>query len=50
VWKCADLDGKIEHYQCLSRMITDQPVLDAIKKLTGELRAEKVALHPDQQE
>jgi hypothetical protein len=48
--RCAELDGKIEHYQRLSRMVTDQPTLDAIEKLTGELRAEKVALHPDQQD
>jgi hypothetical protein len=46
--KCAELDGKIEHYQRLSRMVTDQAVLDAIKQLVTQMNAEKVALHPGQ--
>ena len=46
--KCVDLDGKIEHYQRLARMIIDQPVLDGIKQLIAQLNAEKTALHPEQ--
>jgi hypothetical protein len=46
--KCVDLDGKIEHYQRLARMIIDQPVLDGIKQLIAQLNAEKIALHPEQ--
>ena len=48
--KCVELDGKIEHYQYLARMVTDQPTLDAIQKLVEQLKADKVALHPEQQE
>jgi hypothetical protein len=47
--KCVEIDAKIERYENISRWITDQPTLDAIKKLTGELKAEKVSLHPEQQ-
>jgi hypothetical protein len=42
--KCAELDGKIEHYLRLSRMVTDQAVLDAIKQLVTQMNAEKVSL------
>jgi hypothetical protein len=48
--KCIEIDAKIDRYQTMSRLITDQPTLDAIKKLTDELNAEKVALHPEQQQ
>jgi hypothetical protein len=34
----------------LSRWITDQPTLDAIKKLTEDLKTEKAALHPEKQQ
>jgi hypothetical protein len=44
--KCIEIDAKIEHYNYLSAWITDQPTLDAVKKLTEELRAEKATLHP----
>jgi hypothetical protein len=47
--KCIEIDGKIAHYQRMSHFIIDQPTLDAIKKLTEQLQAEKVALHPELQ-
>jgi hypothetical protein len=46
--KCAEIDKKMDHYQNLSFLITDQPTLEAIKKLTEQLKAEKVLLHPEQ--
>jgi hypothetical protein len=48
--KCIEIDAKIERYQHLSRWITDQPTLDAIKKLTEDLKTEKAVLHPSKKE
>lgn len=48
--KCIEIDAKIEHYQRLSSMVTDQATLDAIKKLVKQMKAEKVTLHPEQQQ
>ena len=45
--KCIEIDGKIEHYQNLSSLITDHRTLDAIKLLIAEMEAEKQALHPE---
>jgi hypothetical protein len=47
--KCAEIDGKIEHYQQLSYRITDQATLDGIKQLIERMKAQKTALHPEQQ-
>jgi hypothetical protein len=47
--KCAQLDAKIERYQRLSSQITDQPTLDGIEKLMERMRAEKAAIHAEQQ-
>jgi hypothetical protein len=47
--KCAEIDGKIEHYQQLSSRITDQATLDGIKQLIERMKAQKTALHPEQQ-
>jgi hypothetical protein len=44
--KCIQIDAKIDHYQRLSVLITDQPTHDAIKKLIEGMQAEKTALHP----
>ena len=44
--KCVELDGKIEHYQKLSSLLTDQRTLEAIKQLIAPMEAEKQALHP----
>jgi hypothetical protein len=47
--KCAEIDGKIEHYEQLSSRITDQATLDGIKQLIERMKAQKTALHPEQQ-
>jgi hypothetical protein len=46
--KCIELDGKIEHYQRLLSTITDRATLDGIKQLIEGMKAQKVALHPEQ--
>jgi hypothetical protein len=48
--KCVELDGKIERYKRLSSDVTDQPTLDGIKQLIEEVKAQKAALHPEQQQ
>lgn len=48
--KCIEIDAKIEHYQRLLSMVTDQATLDAIKKLVEQMKAEKVTLHSEQQQ
>jgi hypothetical protein len=47
--KCVELDGKIEHYQRMASRITDQAMLDGIRELIERVKAEKAALHPNQQ-
>jgi hypothetical protein len=47
--KCIELDGKIERYQRLSSGITDQATLDGIKQLIEHAKAQKTALHPEQE-
>jgi beta-phosphoglucomutase-like phosphatase (HAD superfamily) len=46
--KCVELDRKIEHYQRVASGFTDQPLLDGIKELVERMKAQKAALHPDQ--
>ncbi len=46
--RCDELDGKIDNYQRLSRMIDDKAVLDGIKQIIEQMNAEKAALHPEQ--
>jgi hypothetical protein len=48
--KCVEIDGKIEHYQRLSSRFTDQRTLDGIKGLIASMKAQKAALHPEQEE
>jgi hypothetical protein len=48
--KCIELDAKIERYQYISRMLTDQQTLDGIQKLVEQMKVEKAALHPEQQQ
>jgi hypothetical protein len=48
--RCIELDGKIEHYQRLAAGITDQRTLDGIKTLIEQMQAQKVGLHPEQEE
>lgn len=45
--KCAELDGKIEHYQRLARWVNDQKTLDGIALLIDKYEAHKKALHPE---
>jgi hypothetical protein len=47
--KCVELDGKIEHYQRMASRITDQAMFDGIRELIERVKAEKAALHPNQQ-
>ena len=44
--KCTELDKKIEQYERIAALITDQFTIDRIKMLIEELRAKKAALHP----
>ena len=44
--KCAELDGKIRHYQRMAIYIADQLTLDGIKTLNEEMNARKMVLHP----
>jgi hypothetical protein len=48
--KCVELDSKIEHYRLLASRSTDQPILDGIKQLIGRMKAQKAALHPEQEQ
>jgi hypothetical protein len=45
--KCVELDAKIDRYQQMARLITDQRTLDGIAKIIEEANAEKGALHPE---
>jgi hypothetical protein len=47
--RCVELDAKIEHYQKLARMISDQRILDVITKAIETANAEKAALHPERE-
>jgi hypothetical protein len=46
--KCVELEGKIGHYQRMASKITDQAMLDGIKELIEQMRAQRAALHPEQ--
>ena len=48
--RCIEIDATLERYRRLSNGLTDQPTLDALKTLTKQLEAEKVQLHPEQQQ
>jgi hypothetical protein len=43
--RCDNIDARIRHYQKLSRLITDQTVLDSIDALIAEMEAQKALLH-----
>lgn len=45
--KCAELDGKIEHYRRIARWVTDQKALDAIALLIAKYETDKKAFHPE---
>jgi len=46
---CVKLDHKIDHYQRLACHVIDQRMLDGIGKLIAEMKAQKAALHPEQE-
>jgi hypothetical protein len=47
--KCIELDDKIEHYERISVSINDERTIDRIKKLVEQMKAQKAALHPEQE-
>jgi hypothetical protein len=46
--KCVELDQKIDHYQRLASSIMDPRTVDGINELIEKMKAEKVALHPEE--
>jgi hypothetical protein len=47
--KCIELDTKIERYERLARNISDQRTIAGIRKMVAELKAERAALHREQE-
>ena len=47
--KCVELDGKIAHYERLSKSISDQLTIDGINELVKQIKAQKAAFHPEQE-
>lgn len=47
--KCIQLDRKIERYKRLAWAIADELTLERLQELLREMRAQKTALHPEQQ-
>jgi len=48
--KCIQLDKKIEHYERLASGIADELTLERIRELMREMRAQKAALHPEEEQ
>ena len=48
--QCLELDKKIEHYERLARSINDRLTVDRLKESVEQMKALKVALHPEQKE
>ena len=48
--KCVELDKKIEHYRGMIWAIGDQLTVERIKALIADLQAQKVVLHPEQEQ
>jgi hypothetical protein len=48
--KCNQLDKKIEHYERLALGMADELTLERIRKSVREMRAQKAALHPEQEQ
>jgi 2-phospho-L-lactate transferase/gluconeogenesis factor (CofD/UPF0052 family) len=48
--KCVELDKKIERYRLVSSSVDDKLTIDRIKGLIADLQAQKVTLHPEQEE
>lgn len=47
--KCIQLNKKIEHYERLASGVSDELTLDRIRESVREMKAQKFALHPEQQ-
>jgi hypothetical protein len=47
--KCVELDGKLAHYERLSKSISDQLTIDRINELVKQIEVQKDALHPAQE-
>jgi hypothetical protein len=47
--KCIQLDKKIEHYERLASGIADELTRERLRNSVQEMRAQKTALHPEQQ-
>ncbi len=46
--KCTELDAKIDRYKRLAAAILDASTIDGINGLIETMKAQKVALRPDQ--
>ena len=46
-WKCQEIDKKIDHYNKLRSQILDEQTVEGIDSLVAQLKAEKLALHPE---
>jgi hypothetical protein len=47
--KCVELDRKLAHYERLYKSISDQLTIDRINELVKQIKAQKAALHPEQE-
>jgi hypothetical protein len=47
--KCIELDKKIEHYERLASAMADELTVERLRESVREMRAQKNALHPEQQ-
>lgn len=45
--KCVELDEKIQHYERIGSALNDQLTVDRIRELVEQMRAQKSALHPE---
>jgi hypothetical protein len=48
--KCIEFDKKLEQYRRIASSITDQLTIDRLNKLIKDTVAERVKLHPDQEQ
>ena len=48
--KCIQLDKKIEHYERLASGIADELTLERIRQSVREMKAQKAALHPEEEQ
>ena len=46
---CVELDRKLARYERLSKSISDQLTIDRINELVKQIKAQKAALHPQQE-